>query len=352
MTPPLVSYIDFTLWHEAFLATPELQHSVDFWKNKPRNAPEVSKLLPYAKASRPEHMDTARTVLKETLETPMLTRMKRICAQTGTTPFQYLLAAFRSFHYRYTEEEDLTVHMVDGRRPHHDLEETVGFFVNLIPIRFTKGCDASFDRLPEYTKSSTLEATQHSTVPFDAIVDAVNVEKTPSHLPLGQLAINWQSHGKMPEFKTQDFEISQVDGEDIPTACEMQLEALEDPDTGLDLRLEYSSTLYGANEMDLFFDNFLHFLTNVIKDHRQPISEVAMCGPKEVEHLKGSSWNTCLTENTWDNASVVDKIAEIAQGAPEASAIEDSEGQSLTYGNLIGQAHKIAPLYSVWRIAW
>ncbi|CAD6587369.1 MAG: hypothetical protein ASARMPREDX12_002825 [Alectoria sarmentosa] len=340
--PPKVSYIDFTLWHEARLASPELQVSIEFWRNNLRNAPEVSKLLPFAKASRPEQMDTARAVLNMNLETPMLNRMKRICAQTGTTPFQYLLAAFRSFHYRYTEDEDLTVHMVDGRRPHADLEETIGFFVNLIPIRFTKGCDASFDRLLEHTKSSTLEATQHSSVPFDAIVDAVNVEKTPSHFPLGQLAINYQSHGKMPKFKTQDFEISQIDGEDIPTACEMQLEALEDPDKGLDLRLEYSSTLYGFKEMELFFDNFLHYFTNVIKDHRQPISEVAMCGPKEIDHLKSSSWNTAFTENTWGTGSVIDQISEIAKSAPKATAIEDSEGRSVTYENLIGKAQKIA----------
>ena len=342
VAPPKVSYIDFTLWHEARLASPELQVSINFWRNKLRNAPEVSKLLPFAKASRPEHMDTARAVLNMTLETPMLNRMKRICAQTGTTPFQYLLAAFRSFHYRYTEEEDLTVHMVDGRRPHADLEDTIGFFVNLIPIRFTQGCNASFDRLLEYTKSSALEATQHSAVPFDAIVDAVNVEKTPSHFPLGQLAINYQSHGKMPRFKTQDFEISEIDGEDIHTACEMQLEALEDPDNGLDLRLEYSSTLYGANEMDLFFDNFLHYLTNVIKDHRQPVSEVAMCGPKEVEYLKNNSWNTGVTENTWEKASVIDKITEIAKCTPGTTAVEDSEGKSVSYENLMSQAQKIA----------
>ena len=342
VVPPKVSYIDFTLWHEARLASPELQLSIDFWKNKLRNAPEVSKLLPFAKAPRPESMDTARAVLNMTLETPMLNRMKRICAQTGTTPFQYLLAAFRSFLYRYTEEEDLTVHMVDGRRPHTDLEDTIGFFVNLIPIRFTKGCDASFERLLEYAKSSALEATQHSTVPFDAIVDAINVEKTPSHFPLGQVAINYQTHGKMPKFKTQDFEISEIAGEDIPTACEMQLEALEDPDKGLDLRLEYSSTLYGAHEMDLFFDNFLHYFANVIKDHRQPISEVAMCGPKETEHLKNSFWNTGLTENTWDNASVVEKIIDVARNTPEATAIEESDGQAVSYEALLRQAHQVA----------
>lgn len=339
---PKVSYADFTMWHEHLLHSPEIKVSMDFWKEKLRAAPAVGPLLPFAKSTRPEHMDTARSILQVTLETNMLNRMKRICAQTGTTPFQFLMAAFRSFHYRYTEEEDLTIHMVDGSRPHPDLEETIGFFVNMIPIRFTKGCDDAFDRLLEYTKSSALEATRHSTVPFDAIVDAVGVEKTTAYFPLGQVAINYQSHGKMPKFKTQDFEVSDIENEDIPTACEMQLEALEDPENGLDLHLEYSSTLYGAKEMEMFFDNFLEYFTNVIKDHRAPISEVGMCGPKELENLKQNFWNTDITENTWDNASVIGKITEQAKTTPHATAIEDSEGRTLSYVDLVSQAERVA----------
>ena len=94
--------------------------------------------------------------------------------------------------------------------------------------------------------------------------------------------------------------------------------------------------------MNLFFDNFLHYFTNVIKDHRQPISEVAMCGLKEVEYLKNNSWNTGLIENTWNSSSVVEKITEIAKRAPEATAIEDSEGESVSYENLMSQAQGIA----------
>lgn len=342
VTPPKASYLDFTIWNEDRLSSQGMQPSMNFWKEKLRGAPIVSKLLPFAKSKRPEEMDTMRSVLDMKLELPMLNRMKRICAQTGTTPFHFLLAALRSFHYRYTLEEDLTIHMVDGSRPHPDLEDTIGFFVNLIPIRFTEGCDAGFDHLLEYTKASALEATQHSSVPFDAIVDAVGVGKTTSHLALGQVVLNYQSHGKMPKYQTQDFEVSQIEGEDIPTASEMQLEALEDPESGLDLRLEYSSTLYGAKDMEMFFDNFLQFFTNVIKDHRQPITEVEMYSAKEVEQLKTTLWNTDLTTNTWNDASVTAKIFEQAMQDPQATAIQDSEGYNLSYKDLLTQSQCVA----------
>ena len=173
-------------------------------------------------------------------------------------------------------------------------------------------------------------------------MDVVGVEKTTSHFPLGQLAINYQSHGKMPKFKTQDFEVTDIENEDIPTACEMQLEALEDPENGLGLHLEYSSTLYGAKEMEMFFDNFLEYFTNVIKDHRAPISEVGMCGPKELENLKQNFWNMGTTANTWDNVFVTGKIMEQAKQNPHATAIEDSEGNILSYADLVSQSQRIA----------
>ena len=339
---PKVSYIDFTIWHDARLKSPELQSSIQFWKNKMKDAPLTSRLLPFAKRTRPEQMSTKREFFDDVLGSSMLARLKRICAQTGTTPFQFLMAVLRSFHYRYTEEEDLTIHMVDSGRPHPDLEDTIGFFVNLVPIRFTQACDSDFDKLLEYTRASVLEGSKHNAVPFDAIVDAVGVPKTTSHLPLGQMILNYQSHGKMPKFKTQDYELTDHVNQDIPTAAEMQLEAMEDPENGLNLRLEYNSTLYGADDMERFFSNFLHFLKSVIKDHRQPISEVEMCGAKELEYLQKNLWNTEFTKNTWENQPIVDRILDMVRQNPQASAIQESSGASISYSDLAAQATKIA----------
>ena len=339
---PTISYLDFAVWHEAYLQSEALQSDVQFWKDTMLGAPAVSKLLPFAKSQRPDYMDTARSVQKMTLGLAMLKRMKRVCTRMGTTPFQFLLAAFRSFLYRYTEEEDLTILVIDGNRPRPDLEDVLGFFVNMIPVRLKEDFTAGFDHLLTRVKTASVEAIGHSKVPFDVIVEAVKAEKTFTHFPLGQIVLNYQMHGKMPRFTTQDFEINKVENNDIPTACEMALEALEDPERGLDLRLEYSTTLYADDEMERFFDNFLTFMTSVIQDHCQPISEVAMCGPDELDHLGTKYWGTDFTENTWNNASVVDKILRQARATPHAVAIQTVEGQVLSYKDLVDQAQSIA----------
>nr|AKL78824.1 GLPKS3 [Glarea lozoyensis] len=343
VAPPRISYTDFSIWYENHLRSAGLQSEVEFWKQRLAGIKPTSELLPFAKTTRPDTMDRVRDELRSTLPLSMLLRLKRVCARMGTTPFQFMLAAFRAFLFRYTEEEDVTVLVIDGNRPRSDLEDVLGFFVNMIPVRLNNvDSDSLFDSVLSSTKSATVEAIEHSKIPFDTIVEAVNLPKSHSIFPISQVVVNYQMHGKMPRFGTEDFHIHTVINHDIPTACELALEALEDPDKGLDLRLEYSTTLYAEADMERFFDNFSTFLTSLIRDHRQPIAQTQMTGPKEVEHLKTNYWNMGFTENTWKGASVVEKILKKAEETPDALAIQTAENGNLTYKQLVDQAQRIA----------
>lgn len=338
---PRLLYSDFTLWHNARLHSGALEPHVKYWKEKLLGAPKVGPLLPFAKAQRPAQNDFKRSVHRATLGLSVLGRLKRICGRTNSTPFQLLLAAFRAFHYRYTEEKDLTVLMVDGNRPHPDVDEVLGFFTNMIPIRCRHDFDNSFDQLLEEVKKNALEAMAHTELSFDGIVDAVGTEKDPSYAPLGQVAVNYQIHGKMPVISTRDFQIHDVTTEDIPTACDLALEAMEDPDHGLELRLESSSTMYRGEDMERFLENFVAFLTSIVKDHRQPVSEIAMCGPKELQVQADKLWNMKLAENPWKETSVLEKIFERAAGQPDDIAVTTSAGDSVTYKELTNRAQRI-----------
>lgn len=300
-------------------------------------------LLPFAKAVRPEVNDYQRSVHRTTLKKTLLQRMKRICARLQVTPAQFLMAGLRAFLYRYTEEEDLTIHLVDGNRPHPAVNDTLGFFVNVVPVRCQVDHSGSFDAVLRQIKGLVISALQHSKLPFDAIIDAVGAARTPSHFPLGQVILNYQVHGTMPVYSAGDFDITDVQGDDIPTACEIGLEALEDPNDGLKLRLEYSSTLYEDADMDRFLDNFVTFLSSSIHDYRQPVTEVNMVGSKELTFLKKNMFNLEFVPNTWESMSVSERILAIARQYPDEVAVESSgSNDNLTYESLVSQASDIS----------
>ena len=339
---PKITYSDFTLWYQATMKSEHLKEDLRWWAEHLNGSLSASRPLPFAKFQRPPKRSSARSIIKNTLNLSLLKRLRRICARMNATPFQFLLTAFRAFIYRYTQEEDLTILMIDGNRPHPDLGDILGFFVNMIPLRCHNTRDGTFEDLVDEIKNTVLNALAHSQVSFDAIVEAVKAQVNPSHFPIGQIAFNYQMYGKSPRYKTGDFTIEDISAEDIPTACELQLEALEDPHSGIKLRLEYDSFLYEACDMDRFFENFCTFLTSVVRDHRQPVDEIEMCGSKELEHLRSECWGLDFQKNAWHNQSIIDKVMETAERHPEKAAILTSEGQTICYADLISKAQRIA----------
>lgn len=203
-------------------------------------------------------------------------------------------------------------------------------------------CDVPFDQLFQATKTRALDAMAHSGVPFDTIVDVMNVKKTSSHMPVGQIAVNYQIHGPVPTYTTCDFVVENIESDDIPTAADIQLEAIETSEHSLDLKIEYSTALYYDADMDRFLDNFNTFLASCIKDHRQPIDEVRMCGPLEIEHLKTNYWNTETKGNQWEGQTVLDVITNMARQHPQTAAIKTSDCRSITYRQLIESAESVA----------
>ncbi|EGX89765.1 polyketide synthase, putative [Cordyceps militaris CM01] len=345
---PSLSYIDFTLWHEGYLQSDQVQVDLAWWKSRLADAPRAGKLLPFAqREARGEKASHQRRVIRSKIDTATLKRMKRICSSVSVTPFHFVLAALRALLFRYTAEEECTLLVINGERPHPAFEGIIGFFVNIIPLLW-KGCfDDSFESLLTEAKALTMESMAHSQAPFDAIVDALDLGHTPAHFPLGQIALNYQMYTKSPNYTSVDFEIRDVHVTDVPTACELQFEVLEDPKTGLGFTLDYDSHLYGATDMNRFLENFMTFIGSAVRDFRQPVEELEMCGPKELQFLREVCWVEEVSSADWMGQSPMERWSDIVRQQPLSTAIQTSEGQSITFTELNERATCIARLLQV-----
>lgn len=339
---PSLTYADFTFWHGEYLKSAEVATQREWWKSYLARIPSACRLLPFARVKeRPKRSNPSRAFVKKHLDDRLLKRMKRIATQHNATAYHFLLAAFRAFLYRYTEDEDLVMLIADGTRPHPGFDDTVGFFVNMCPVRCNFICESTFEELLRATKSQALEVMAHNAVPFDVIVDAVHTPKTRAHQPVAQVAINYQIHGAVAKYEADDFVIEEVSMTDIPTTCELSLEALETTDQRLGLRLEYATELYDGNDMERFIENFATFLNSIIKDHRQSIMEVELCGSLELMELREKYWNMQTTEPLWDE-SVIDRILSQGKKHLDKAAIVVSSGESITYEKLLEKVSTVA----------
>ncbi|OAR00925.1 hypothetical protein LLEC1_00625 [Akanthomyces lecanii] len=345
---PKLTYIDFTLWHDGYLKSEQVQVDLAWWKNRLADVSRASKLLPFAqRETRGEKSSHERRRMQAKIDMATLKRMKRICSSVNVTPFHFILASLRAIIFRYTAEEDLTLLVINGERPHPAFEGIIGFFVNIIPLLWKGAFDGSFESLLPEAKTLTMESMAHSQAPFDAIVDALDLGHNPAHFPLGQIALNYQMYAKSPNYTSTDFEVRDVHVTDVPTACELQFEVLEDPKTGLGFTLDYDSYLYGAADMDRFLENFMTFIGSAVRDFRQPVEELEMCGPKETQFLREVCWVEEESTTNWTGRSLMSRWSDIVRQQPDSVAINTSDGHSITFAGLDKRANEIAHLLHV-----
>ena len=101
-----------------------------------------------------------------------------------TTLFTVLFAAFCRVLHRSSGAQDLLVGTDVACRDHTDLEDLIGFFVNLIPIRFTATAGSNW---LGKVRESVLAAFQHRDLPFDEIVELTGTRRSRAHNPLVQV---------------------------------------------------------------------------------------------------------------------------------------------------------------------
>lgn len=107
VSAPKISYVDFTLWHNQKLKSPEIMQDLAWWKEYLAGVPQFNKLLPFAQQQRGIDPSRDRRIIRRKIRRTIIKRMKRACSRLDITPFQFLLATLRAFIFRYTEEDDL-----------------------------------------------------------------------------------------------------------------------------------------------------------------------------------------------------------------------------------------------------
>ncbi len=122
-------------------------------------------------------------------------RAESLSRGEGATLFITLLTVFTALLARYTGQDDIVVGVPSANRPQVELEELIGFFVNLLPVRVRVRPGATFRELLAEVRTAVLEAHAHRDLPFERLVEALAPERDLSRPPLVQVTFD-VAHGE------------------------------------------------------------------------------------------------------------------------------------------------------------
>ncbi|MFM9271600.1 condensation domain-containing protein [Halomonas elongata] len=242
-----IQYVDYAAWHENALSGVAFERSAAFWRQYLDDAPLLSTLS--GDFTRPDVTSHAGNSLRMTLGTDLSRSLNRLATERGTTLFTVLLAVFLLLMHRRSGQHDLVVGTDVAGRGHPDLEQLIGFFVNVLPLRSRLRDDSvAFSEWLDTTQESALDAFDHQQVPFDRIVDLLDVPRERSRNPLIQILFVVQNT------PTERFSIPGLEVEFVPqprneSKFDLAVFVQEGAD-GLAIEWVYATALYRRETLE------------------------------------------------------------------------------------------------------
>ena len=179
-----LQYADYAVWQRDWLQGDVLSQQLNFWRTQMAGCPPLVKLpLDFPRPKQQSHDGGA---CKIQLPKVLVTGLSDLANEHGCTLFMLLLAGFKLALSRTVGSKDIVIGTDLAGRNDSALEQLIGFFINVLPLRTRINDGDTFVELLRQVKTNTLAAYEHQDLPFDLLVDALRPKREPSYNPVVQ----------------------------------------------------------------------------------------------------------------------------------------------------------------------
>lgn len=331
-----IQYADYGLWQRKWLQEKILEKQLNYWHSHLNGAPE-SLDFPFDKP-RPlisTYQGSSHQILlsKQSLES-----LKSLGTRHQSTLFMVLLASLQVLLHRYTGQDDIVVGSPIAHRNHKEVEGLIGFFVNMIGLRGHLGHNPRFLDVLKQMREIALQAYAHQDVPFEQLVEHLNVVRHLGRHPIFQVVLALQtaesSQWHLSELEAQPYKIST--GQALFDLTFTLKELL----TGeMAITIDYSTDLFETPTIERLGKHFINLLEEVVRHPETRIEEIKFLTVSEYEQAL-SVWNQTETSSPRDKT--LHELFEIqVKKTPDAMAVIYEE-QKLSYHELNAKANQLA----------
>ncbi|HET7863029.1 MAG TPA: amino acid adenylation domain-containing protein [Burkholderiaceae bacterium] len=340
--PPLpVQYADFAAWQRR----QDLAGDLAYWTGLLKGYDDALALP--LDHPRPLERAWPAAAVRHVYPADLAERVSAMCRQRSTTLFMTLVAAMSVVLHRYTGRKDLCIGSTIGGREAIELEQVVGFFVNILPLRLDLTGDPTAHELLERTRARVLAGMEHSRLPFEHMLSALQVQRDGSRIPLVPLLLR---HQNFPAAATPRFgdglRIGEVDFGSRTATSEMDFQFFG---TGRDLEVtvEYAQPLFDAATIRRVLSMHEEVLRVFVDDPQRRLSafpRLAAGDAELYERLRGpvhALAEPCSLAACWEQAA--------SQHAQRPCCM-DEHGQVLSFAELDRAANGLARRLQGWGV--
>ncbi|MCP4153664.1 MAG: amino acid adenylation domain-containing protein, partial [bacterium] len=358
---PRLHYKDFALWQSRRFESDGIAGEEKYWLElyndlKENEVPRID--LPTA-YPRPEYMSYEGTNYRFLLDKGETDQLNKLAQTQNASLFMVLLAIYNVFLARISHRDDIIVGTVTAGRNHADIENLLGVFINLLPLRNLVSREKQFADFLEEVTGTTVASFENQDYPFEYLVEKIPGSRDVSRHPLLDVGFTLQNIST-PETNTkgenkEDLALKLVSLKPLRDTArnDLNLEGFE-IDGRLELEFQYRTGLF-KEETVITFSNYLkRLITEVLQAPDRRIKDIRLLSEAQREQLlvafndtarERPAAKTVVTlfeeqvERTPDNLAVISAME--MQNIYDQLKSEDIEIE-MTYEELNERANQLA----------
>jgi amino acid adenylation domain-containing protein len=329
-----IQYADFARWQRNWLKGDVLATQLDYWK---KQLSDVATLQLPVDRPRPLIRSHRGSRQPFTLPRDLSGVLVKLARTESVTLFTLLLAAWQTLLSLYTGQTDIAIGTPIANRNRFETEALIGFFVNTLVLRTDLSGNPTFCELLQRVFSIVLDAQAHQDVPFEKIVEELQLERSLSYTPLFQVMFALHN-APAQAIDLPDLKLTSIDVARATARFDLTFELFERGGS-ISSVLEYSTELFDAATITRLLGHYHTLLTAIAEDPEQRILELPLLTAVEERQLL-YEWNKVAPQPTLERPLHA-LFEEQVERNPEAVAVVLGD-EEVTYSGLNARADKVA----------
>ena len=271
-----IQYKDYSDWQNSRIGQGVFRHHQQFWMSQFESGVPVLDLQ--TDFPRPKVKGINGDNVMVVLDRELGQAVRSLCKKYNCSLFMTMLSTIAILLYYYSGQEDLVIGSPIAGRDHGDLEEQIGFYLNMLPLRISFLDSDSFASLLGDVKQSAIKAFQHQAYPFDLLINDLKLIRDSSRSPLFDVLV--QVLNTASGVQENDSDISGEEARDRSFQVELKQSKYDlvfnfsEMGGYITLYLEYNIDLFKRETVELMVKRFEMLLRIVTGDEKICIKDI------------------------------------------------------------------------------
>ena len=345
LAPQAASYVDYIQWEMDHISDDVLSKQKDFWEKHLYKLPKLE--LIYDKIRKKNNETQLNSRINFKLDAQTTRQLKRLSITHHVTLYDLLISAFGLLLSHYTNQSDVSFLTAVSGRHHVHTGNIMGFFVNLLLVRFQIGTESTFEELLKANKKILNHIFTHQDLPFNEILQLTGETVNSKMHSFSQAGFIFQNY-PTPELTIDETQCQRVySSNDTALLYDSCKECrfgnlvcfMQESGPHIDGVFEFNASLFHTSTIEHMISAFKVLLKHITQQRDIPAVSIELLTAQQ-KNMLFNRWNPKISAYPKDQ-NLITTFTEQAAKKPNAIAIT-YQNKSITYGELDKQSNQMA----------